>query len=125
MSSNSLFVDHTPRNITTTSPKPIRILSAKQKLQNFGKLKELEERYPEKQADEKKKGIQRISPLCVFQIFIKFQYQSVIFRLNCNLLTSAIQSATHIINMAMYISFGPVFILYFCYSWTTVSLSTI
>ena len=34
-----------------------------------------------------------------------------------------IQAAKDTVNMAMYISFGPVFIIYFCYSWKKVTIS--
>ena len=39
-------------------PKPLETVTLEQQLKKLGKLKELKEKYPEKEADQKMKGIQ-------------------------------------------------------------------
>ena len=50
-------VDNVLRNITPTILKPLTTLTAEQTLRKLEILQKLEERYPEKEADQKMKGI--------------------------------------------------------------------
>ena len=56
--SDSLYKENALRNITPTRPKPLETVTLEQQLKKLGKLKELKEKYPEKEADQKMKGIQ-------------------------------------------------------------------
>ena len=56
-SSYLFYVDNSTHIITPTTHKPLVTLSANQRMQKFGKPKE---RYTEKQADQKMKGIQKM-----------------------------------------------------------------
>ena len=126
LSYNLLYTDHAPSNSTSATPKPQETLTADQRLPSFKKLKLSKERYPEKEADKKMNGSQNVYlVLCFEHISIKISIYGMLNTfLAFDFSTSAIQSSTDILNMAMYISFGPVFILYFCYSWLKVNVYT-
>ena len=109
-----------PCNTTLTKSKSVVALAVEQKLQKIGKIKE---RYLERQADQKMKGNRKYILVWACYIF-SIQWQSIRYRQKVNsfFYYSAIQSSKDIMNMVMYISFGPVFILYFCFSWKKVNI---
>ena len=114
----SLYVENFTQNMTATITKPQVTLSAKQRMQKFGNLNQ---RYTEKEADQKMKGIQKIYLLLRITQVLKLY--SVRFQ-SLSISISAIETAKDIINMVMYISFGPVFILFFCFTWKKVDIYT-
>ena len=80
MTSNSFYIDNASRNIAATVPTTWTALTFEQKLQKFGMIKELEEKYPEKEANKKMKGsrkyvLSHLNVIClIHQLYVAQLY---------------------------------------------------